>query len=75
MDQQVNIGVFFCLPDHPKEFLGGYLHNDPARIPESQVKTAMVEWTRIQVNMVFCLGMSPPKISPYEGSWDRKLTG
>lgn len=51
------------------------MDNDPARIPESQVKTAMVEWTKIQVNMVFCLGIRFPKISPYEGSCDRKLTG
>lgn len=41
-----------------------FLHNDPARIPESQVMMAIVEWTTIQVNIVFCFGIKFPKISP-----------
>lgn len=74
MDQQLTLAYYLIHPIIQKSSWDP-LHNDPERIPESQVKTAMVEWTRIQVNIVFCLGMSPPKISPYEGSWDRKLTG
>lgn len=40
-------------------------------MPEIQVMTAINVCSRIQVNVVFCLGSRPPKISEYEGSWDR----